>query len=183
MCVSETCPCLRPNSSNGQVNAQVPFEVPVNAQLQLTVQNGNTLSVPEDVGVAAAQPAVFTTNQQGTGQGVILRGDQVTLAQPGTPADRGETIVIYCTGLGVVTPPVRTGAPAPSQPLSRTVSATTVTIGGKAADVLFAGLTPGYFGLYQVNATVPLSVQPGDAVPVVVSLAGQTSPAVTMAIR
>ena len=67
-------------SSNGQVNAQVPFEVDVNASLQLIVRNGDALSVPEDVGVAEAQPAVFTQNQQGTGQGVILKSDQVTLA-------------------------------------------------------------------------------------------------------
>jgi len=45
-------------------------------------------------------------------------------------------------------------------------------------------LAPGYPDLYQVNAVVPLGVQPGDSVPVVLTLAGQSSPAaVTMAVQ
>jgi uncharacterized protein (TIGR03437 family) len=171
-------------TSTGQLNVQVPYTVPVNTQYQLTVQHGNTLSVPQSLVVAQAQPGVFTVNQQGTGQGSIVKSDQVTLAQPGTPAAVGETIVIYCTGLGAVTPAVKEGSPAPtSPPLSTTVNPVTVTIGGKAAQVLFSGLTPGYAGLYQVNAVVPSGTTSGDAVPVVLSVAGQTSPAVTMAVR
>jgi len=58
-----------------------------------------------------------------------------------------------------------------------------VTIGGQAAPVTFSGLTPGYAGLYQVNAVVPSGITTGDAVPVVLSVAGQTSPPVTIAVR
>jgi len=57
-----------------------------------------------------------------------------------------------------------------------------VTIGGQPAPVSFSGLTPGYPGLYQINAVVPSGVS-GDAVPVVVSVTGQTSPPVTMAVQ
>ena len=59
----------------------------------------------------------------------------------------------------------------------------TVTIGGAAAQVAYHGLAPGYAGLYQVNAVVPSGITTGDAVPVALSVAGQTSPAVTMAVR
>src|ERR1035437_9880379 len=171
-------------TSTGQMNVQVPYTVPVNTQYQLTVQHGATLSVPQSLVVAQAQPGIFTSNQQGTGQGSIVKSDQVTLAQPGTPASIGETIVIYCTGLGAVTPAVKEGSPAPTTPpLSTTVNPVTVTIGGKAAQVAFSGLTPGYAGLYQVNVVVPTGITTGDAVPVVLSVAGQTSPAVTMAVR
>jgi uncharacterized protein (TIGR03437 family) len=171
-------------TSTGQLNVQVPYTVPVNTQYQMTVQHGNTLSVPQQLVVAEAQPGIFTVNQQGTGQGSIVRSDQVTLAQAGTPASIGETVVIYCTGLGAVTPAVKEGTQAPTTaPLSMTVNPVTVTIGGKTAPVAFAGLTPGYAGLYQVNAVVPAGIPTGDTVPVVVNAAGQTSPAVTMAVR
>jgi adhesin/invasin len=167
-------------TSTGQLNVQVPYTVPVNTQYQLTVQHGNTLSVPQSLVVAQAQPGIFTVNQQGTGQGSIVKSDQVTLAQPGTPAAVGETIVIYCTGLGAVTPAVAAGSRAPLATTANTVS---VTIGGKAAQVAFAGLTPGYAGLYQVNAVVPSGITTGNAVPVVLSVAGQTGPPVTMAVK
>jgi uncharacterized protein (TIGR03437 family) len=171
-------------TSAGQLNVQVPYGVPVNTQYQLTVQHGNTLSVPQSLVVAQAQPGIFTVNQQGTGQGSIVKSDGVTLAQPGTPASIGEMIVIYCTGLGAVTPAVKEGSPAPTTPpLSTTVNQVTVTIGGTTAQVAFSGLTPGYAGLYQVNAVVPSGISTGDAVPVVLSVAGQTSPAVTIAVR
>jgi uncharacterized protein (TIGR03437 family) len=84
----------------------------------------------------------------------------------------------------VVTPAVKEGQPAPTtRPLSTTVNPVTVTIGGKAAQVAFSGLTPGYAGLYRINAVVPSGITAGDTVPVVLSVAGQTSPPVTMAVR
>jgi uncharacterized protein (TIGR03437 family) len=179
---NQTLPILY--TSPGQLNVQVPYSVPVNTQYQLTVQNGGTLSVPQQLVVAQAQPGIFTVNEQGTGQGSILHSDGVTLAQPGTPASIGDTVVIYCAGLGAVNPAVAAGAPAPSvPPLSTTVNTVTVTIGGQPARVTFSGLTPGYPGLYQVNAVVPGGIVTGDAVPVVIGVAGQTSPAVTMAVQ
>jgi adhesin/invasin len=169
-------------TSNGQVNVQVPFSTPVNTQYQISVQRDNLLSVPEQLVIAAGQPGVFTVNQQGTGQGVIFKSDGVTLAQPGQPATAGETVVIYCTGLGAVSPPVPEGTPAPSLPLSNTVNPVTVTIGGQDAPVQFSGLTPGFPGLYQVNAVVPDGLS-GDQIPVIVTVAGQSSPPVTIAVQ
>jgi uncharacterized protein (TIGR03437 family) len=169
-------------TSTGQLNVQVPFSTPVNTNYQLSVQRDNLVSLPEPLVVAQANPGVFTVNEQGTGQGVIFKSDGVTLAQAGTPANQGETVVIYCTGLGAVTPAVPDGAPAPASPLSNTVNPVTVTIGGQNATVAFSGLTPGYPGLYQVNAVVPNGVS-GGAVPVVVTVAEQPSPSVTMAVQ
>ena len=170
-----------------QLNVQVPYGVPVNTQYQLTVQHGNTYSVPQQLVVAQAEPGIFTVNQQGSGQGSIVKSDGITLAQPGTPASIGETVVIYCTGLGSVSPKVAEGvAPPGVPPLSATDNPVSVTIGGQPATVIFSGLTPGDPGLYQINAVVPSGIQTGDSVPVVISVAGQTSPItppVTMAVR
>ena len=46
-----------------------------------------------------------------------------------------------------------------------------------------AGLTPGSVALYQFNVTVPDGVEPGDSVPVGLTVAGVTSPPVTIAVR
>jgi hypothetical protein len=58
-----------------------------------------------------------------------------------------------------------------------------VTIGGKTAVPFFAGLAPGFTGLYQVNVFVPSEVAASDATAVSLSAAGQQSPPVTIAVR
>lgn len=58
-----------------------------------------------------------------------------------------------------------------------------VTIGGRDAQVLFAGLAPGFAGLYQVNAIVPGGVAPGTGVDLTVTVSGQTSQTVTIGVR
>ena len=169
-------------ASDGQINAQVPYDVPFDIPQQLLVRRGATLSVPETITVAAAQPAIFAKDRSGRGQGVIINA-QGELVEPPRAARAGDAIVIYCAGLGAVDPPVTSGSAAPDSPLSRTVSPVSVTIGGISAQVLFAGLTPRFSGLYQVNAVVPAGVTPGDAVPVILTVARQMSPQVTMAVR
>lgn len=49
--------------------------------------------------------------------------------------------------------------------------------------MFFAGLAPGFAGLYQVNAIVPSGAPSSDAAPVIVTVAGQSSRPVTMAVR
>ncbi len=173
-------------ASDGQVNALVPYGINVNTAQQLVISVGTSISVPQAVTLAAAAPGVFTINGSGSGQGIIegVDANQVqTLADTDHPVSPGEAVIIYCTGLGEVNPPVRTGAAAPLAPLSNTVSPVTVTIGGQQATVLFAGLTPNFAGLYQVNALVPKGVTPGSEVPVVITAAGQQSKTVTIAVR
>jgi len=59
----------------------------------------------------------------------------------------------------------------------------TVTIGGLAAPVTFAGLAPGLAGVYQVNAQVPAGVVANDAVPVVITQGNLQSNTATIAVR
>jgi uncharacterized protein (TIGR03437 family) len=170
-------------TSDNQINAQVPFDVPVNSVLQLLVQRGPALSVGDSLTVAPAQPAIFTQSQQGTGQGSILNGVTGILADPAAPVRAGDVVSIYCTGLGPVDPPVPSGGIAPVVPLSQTRNAVTVTIGGIPATVNFAGLAPGFAAVYQVNAVVPQGVAAGSSVQVMLTVAGQVSPPVTIAVR
>ena len=166
----------------GQINAQVPFNLAVNSTQQLVVMRGSSISVPQDVVVAAAQPAVYTQDASGTGPGSIQNAsNNSTLVTAANPAQAGDVVVIYCNGLGAVSPPVPEGVGATG--LSSTVSPLTATIGGIPATVQFAGLTPGIPGLYQVNAVVPAGLPSGTQVPVVLTIAGQSSPPVTMAVQ
>jgi uncharacterized protein (TIGR03437 family) len=162
-------------SSATQMAVQVPFSVPLNTQYQLSVVNGTGLSVPQTVTIAPAVPGIFTVNQQGTGQGAIVHANSAVITDTTSPASIGETVTIYCTGLGIVSPAVVEG----QQPTtaSQTVNPVTATIGGVNAPVSYAGVTPGAPGLYQVNLMVPSGIATGDKVPVQITIAGQTSQA------
>jgi uncharacterized protein (TIGR03437 family) len=78
-------------------------------------------------------------NGQGSGQGAILDSFN-RLVDDTNPAVSGSTVVqIYCTGLGAVTNQPATGSPSPANPLSRTITQPTVTIGGVEAAGNFPG--------------------------------------------
>ena len=162
--------------------AQVPFETHANTAQQLVVQSGVNQSAPETLPVAPAQPAVFTVNQQGTGQAFVTLGNTTQVADAAHPAKPGETVIVYCSGLGSVRPSLPSGNAAPSRPPSLAITPK-VSIGGTAAKVLSAWLAPGSVGLYFVEAVVPEGITPGSEVPIIVTAEGQDSPAVTMAVN
>ena len=106
-------------ASNGQLNVLVPYDLPPNSIQQLIVLEGQAYSMPEPLTIASAQPAVFTQDQSGKGAGAITvvtaNGVQFS-AGASHPASAGDTLVIYCAGLGAVSPLVSTGSAAPSSP-------------------------------------------------------------------
>jgi uncharacterized protein (TIGR03437 family) len=166
-------------ASEGQVNAVVPPGIAVNTAQQILVRRGLTYSRPALVNVAPAQPALFTT-QGRQALVAVVRGGQQFLNSPAAPARAGDVMVFYAGGLGAVTPEMNPAEPAAEA--ARTLDEVTVRIGGVAVPALYAGLTPGFVGLYQINLTVPAGVA-GDALEVTVSVSGQVSPAATVAVR
>ena len=50
-------------------------------------------------------------------------------------------------------------------------------------NIVFAGMTPGFAGLFQINVKIPPGLPVGDAVEVVVIIQGVASLPVTIAIR
>lgn len=173
--------------SDGQVNVLVPYELAANSPGQLIIQRGNAISVPVPITVFDNQPAILATAGNGVGQGHIYKVDSSnnqTLADSSSPAKAGDILVIYCVGLGQVNPTVKSGDPASFSQLTQITGAAAVTIGGVSAQVLFAGLTPGFAGLYQLNVVVPSGVTPGNATPVTASVNGRSSPgAIVMAVQ
>ena len=73
-------------------------------------------------------------------------------------------VLVFLTGLGAVTPAVRDGALAPTNPLSLVPGTLTIYIGAKPAEILFQGMAPGLVGLYQLNLRVPLNSPTGNSV-------------------
>jgi uncharacterized protein (TIGR03437 family) len=177
-------------TSTGQINAAVPFDVTPNTSQQVLVTRDTTISVPVEVDMAPAQPAVFLNPQPSApNQGTIFAvrntssGQSTFLAGPSSPATAGDTLVIYCGGLGGVNQTIAPGAAAPASPTAKTNDQPQVTIGSQSAAVAFSGLTPGLVGVYQINAVVPAGVTPGGQVLVVINISGQTSSAVTIAVK
>lgn len=67
----------------------------------------------------------------------------------------GETVLLYLTGMGAVSPPVADGVGGGSATLSQTPALPTVLVGGFPGQVFYSGLAPGYTCLYQINVTCP----------------------------
>jgi len=173
--------------SGSQINVLIPYDATVDTTYQLVVQRGNAISVPVSTEVFTSAPAILSTAGDGLGQGHIYVVDaqgNATLANQSSPASAGDVVVIYCVGLGPVKPPVTLGAAAPVSPLARTAAPVAVSFGGQVAAATFAGLTPGFAGLYQVNVVVPSGVPPGNQVPVTVLAGGNgSSAAIFMAVK
>jgi len=166
--------------SPGQVNIQAPHELQAGTSVNVAVVTGGGSSAPTMVSVVAARPEVFVIDGMLGGRAAALRADG-TVATAANSVTRGEIVSIYCTGFGSVTPKTATGAVATAAaPADNPVF---VQVGGLSAQVLYAGVAPGFVGLFQVNALVPLNAPTGDSVPVSLSAAGQTGTAVKLAIR
>jgi endoglucanase len=168
-------------ASPGQINIQIPWETDSSSAASLTATVGILASGPETVPLAAASPVIFM--QPESRQGAVVISNTTVIAGPARPAHPGEYISIYCTGLGAVTNQPATGYPAPAAPLAGSIVTPTVKIGNAAGKVSFAGLTPGFVGLYQVDVQVPADAPAGDQVPLSIAIAGVESNMVTIAIR
>jgi uncharacterized protein (TIGR03437 family) len=158
-------------SSPGQINMQVPYEVASRSNTVVIVTNQGTASDPVTLPVLAAQPGIYVT--------VNLDG---TVNSQANPAPAGTYVIIYATGAGLVDPPVPTGVPAPTTPLSF-ASGVSVTIGGTNAVIYQGGaLSPGFVGLLQVAAQIPATAASG-AQPVILTAAGQSSPPASVVVK
>ncbi len=146
--------------SETQISAVIPFEISgqyfATFQVEVNGSKSNQVTVYAD----ATAPGIYTLSENGIGEGAILHGDY-TAVTDSHPAQPGESVFGYMVGLGAVTPQVKDGAPGPSSPLSNSVETADIGVfllDGEdvaEANVSFAGLAPGFAGLYQVNFTLP----------------------------
>jgi uncharacterized protein (TIGR03437 family) len=207
-------------ASAGQINLVLPSELPESGTVPVAVTTSSGSSADFTLTMASAAPGVFVTPsslnpQRRTATALFAntawRVMPDALAQElkipgnchasgisatalcGEPAQIGDFIQIYVTGLGKATPngdpmgtPLPTGVPAPADGTTvyQTVAAPAVTLGGVHSSVSFSGIAPGFAGLYQVNVQVPAGAAAGNDAPVSVAMPNGSSDATaTIAIR
>ena len=165
-----------------QINAQAPFELPIGQEVSINIVLDGVESGPLQATVNAAGPGLFTTSQDGKRTGVFQHNADFSPVTESNPARPGETIIIYGTGLGAVSPTVQSGFGVPTIPLFQATSSVSVQIGGKDSKPSFAGLTSGFVGLYQINAPIPPDITSAQTLSVVVTAGGVQGNTVTIPV-
>ena len=149
--------------SPNEIIALVPYGTsgPV---IQIQVINNNVRSNAVTVFSSMTSPGIFSADANGFGDARAQHAADFSLVTSNNPAQPGETIILYLTGLGLVSPlPNIDGTPAGSNPTALTVQPLSVYIGGdNQATIGFSGLTPSLVNVYQLNVTVPSGITPGE---------------------
>lgn len=168
------------SSNPGQVNVELPSNIATGAAVPLTVTTPNGTSAPFNVVVKGTEagllaPASFQIGGKQYLVALLSEGATYILPPNSIPgvtsrqAHPGETITSYGIGFGPVIPNIPAGQiVAVSNQLASPLQ---ILFGQTPAQVPYAGLAPGFVGLYQFNIVVP-AVPDNDLVPVTFNLAG-----------
>jgi hypothetical protein len=122
------------------------------------VINSGGPSNAETVELLPFAPRVVTTATDGAEYALLFHGDGSPVSAR-SPAILDEIVTLYAIGLGPVQPVLSSGVPASANSVAAPVI---VFIGDRMAQVQYAGLVPGFVGLYQVNFQVPADVIPSQ---------------------
>jgi uncharacterized protein (TIGR03437 family) len=163
--------------SPGQINLQIPFEAATGDSTIQVIRNG-TPSNTVSVNIASAAPSFLLLN---SGYVIMTTPAGALTGISSAPAHANDVVVIYTIGLGPTSPAVPSGTGSPSNPPAMAPQ-TQVCFGEHAAvtkppvcvAAQFSGLTPGFVGLYQINAQIPTGLPTGN-VPIYFTVAGQAS--------
>ena len=157
-----------------QIMAQVPPDLAAGSY-SLNIQSPFR-STQVAVQVAATAPAILLSsnniNAGSPAYGLVVSQDG-SMNSPTNPAQRGKTLTIYCTGLGAVDGATPANVQTPVSGI----------LNGAPIDAMFAGLTPGFIGLYQADLQVPPATPPGIDLPLLLRQPGGDSNTVFVAIQ
>ena len=164
-------PCPIYSVSPTQLSVIVPYGVASNqtglANIQVT--NNGVKSNVVQMYLTDSSPGSFSQNENGLGNAAALHAASGEVITSSNPAQPGEYISVYLTGLGVVTPTITDGALGPTSTLSYSDLYNAGNLGvyfndygpdgsvGNFGNIEYAGLAPGLAGLYQINVQVPTS--------------------------
>jgi uncharacterized protein (TIGR03437 family) len=138
--------------SPAQINFLVPDIAPGQAEIRVSRDSLYGLAVRVPAGEFS--PALFNMDPEFA---IATRADGSLIIRD-APARPGEIIILYATGLGATRPRYRNGdVPSAAASLDR-INDFRVLVSGRQlerANVLYAGVTPGFPGLYQINIRMP----------------------------
>lgn len=138
--------------SPGRIDAQLPYGITGPAVLRVSTPNS---SAEAPILLARAAPAIFNVLNGSDRLPAIVSLSSGALITAESPAKRGEMVAIFVTGLGEVDGEIAAGQPSPVVPLLYAREPVDVQIGDTLVKPAFAGLSPGFVGLYQVNVRIP----------------------------
>jgi len=155
--------------SSSQINAQLPVQAVGNVTMILRTPGG--VSDNYNLQVQPTAPGIFRSGVAGpmTDVATVYRVENGHLVTLSNPIHRGDEIVIHLTGMGVTTPLVKEGEPAPADPPATPVVNPIITLGGTALEIQSAVAVPGQVGLYEIKARVPHDAPIGFEMPLDIS--------------
>jgi len=183
--------------SSGQINAQVPFNVLPAGQnsgtVNIVVTRNSGASAPQSVPIVQASPGIFTANTSGTGQAIATDNNDNAIAAPAgsipgltthpISISSQHALIVWCTGLGAVTPSIGNYGAASDGIFRNTMLKPVVTIGGVTATFIYSVLSPQFASEYQIGVVPGPATPTGSAVPLQIQIGGvTTSDKVTIAV-
>ena len=158
-----------------QVNFQTPFEARSRAAASVVVTRDGQSSAPVAAPVLELQPAVYSADGR---RAVVVHNADYSLVTESNPLVPGEFAFLYASGVGRTRTEPATGA---ASGVSEASVAVAISLGGAACEVPYAGLAPGFVGVYQINFRVP--PLPGAIHELVLTVAGVAAPSVRAPVR
>jgi uncharacterized protein (TIGR03437 family) len=134
-------------ASPSQINFVVPSNL-VPGKTRLTVTSGGIYGAPVDVTITPTSPGLFVSNSYVSATDVT--GQPITNLHP---AAAGEWVILYATGLGETLPRTNTGELVSTA--ASAIATIRVWVAGQSITPAYAGLAPGFAGLYQINVFIP----------------------------
>ena len=179
-----------------QIIAQLPMGVEGDtATMVITKQGQKAQSLSQEVPVTSYSPTIFTLEQNGQGQGIVVFANSTDLAGPvglapgSRPAREGDYLTIYANALGPVTPFIADGTNScdpdgqclpdfSNLVLRETTMKPKIFIGGVEVpeeNIVFSGFSPALVAVYEVIFKMPAGLPVGDTTPILVEIGDEQS--------
>ena len=165
-----------------QINFQVPYEAPATGSVAILVTRDGIQSNSVSAPISDTAPGIFTYARTASALDPVIVHQDNKLVTPDNPAVANEALIIYATGIGALNNQPATGAGAPLSPLATAKVTPTVTVGNAGVQVLFAGLTPGFVGLAQINIQLPAKLPAGTSLPLLLQFGNAPSQQVNLSV-